>query len=135
MIAPPGRADENASQATTPRAGQATRLICPANVLCADLGEPRQGAGQPAGIDLPVVLLVGRGAGRQFGLDRGQQPHFGRDLGGQFREGHGWVIPIQVDGGRRGGPPLQGAFCAVDTGFRLPPLPIAGLVASQHERT
>ena len=51
---------------------------------CADLGEPGQGPGQLAGIDVQVVLFAGGGVARQFGLDGAQQPDLGGDLGGQF---------------------------------------------------
>ena len=78
----------------------------------ADLSEPRQGPGQLARIGPAVTRTTGGGVGRQLGVDRAQQPHFSRHLGGQFRKRHGQMIRIQVDGGRRGGPPPQAEFLA-----------------------
>ena len=46
--------------------------------------------------------------GVAFGLGRAQQPGLGGDLGGQVGVGHGRVLAVELDRGRRGGQPLPG---------------------------
>ena len=63
-----------------------------------DLGEAGQGPRQLARFAPLLMLLEGGSMQRQLVLNLAQQPHFGCDLGGQFRERHSGVAPMQVDG-------------------------------------
>jgi hypothetical protein len=74
----------------------------------ADLGEAGQAAGQLLRVDLAVPALPLAGVLVQLGLGGGEQPDLGLDLGGQFGEGDGRVVAVQLEGGAGRGQPLFG---------------------------